>query len=80
MIPTGLDIPLKQGRCPMKRRIVATLLMTALLGLVATSCEVRETVVRRPCVGAIWIGGHYDRFGAWHQPHWRCPGVVEVIE
>ena len=46
-------------------------------------CIVEERpVVHRgpPCPGAMWIGGHHGPRGYWHPAHWRCPGVVEVVE
>ncbi len=66
----------------MKRRFVQRALVAGLLGILASSCVVHETVVRRapPCVGGVWIGAHYDRAGRWHVAHWRCPGVIEVVE
>ncbi len=65
----------------MKIRLIPTLLALALVGAAASSCVVHETEVRHsPCAGGVWIGGHYDAVGRWHPPHWRCPGVVEIIE
>jgi hypothetical protein len=56
------------------------LLIFAMLGVVACSSE---TVVVRsppPCAGGVWIPGHYGPAGYWRPAHWRCPGVVEVVE
>jgi hypothetical protein len=66
----------------MKRELIGIVIAAGALGLLASGCVVHETVVRRdpPCVGGVWIGGHYDGAGRWHRPHWRCPGVIEVIE
>ena len=52
---------------------------TALTGCIF---EERPVVIHRapPCPGAMWIGGHYGPRGYWHPGHWRCPGVVEVVE
>ena len=61
------------------------LLMGAIVagGLLAQSlgCIVheREYAVGR-CRGGIWIAGHRGPRGVWHPGHWRCPGVVEVVE
>jgi hypothetical protein len=58
---------------------VAALAMVSLSGCVV---EERPVMVRPapPCPGAMWIGGHYGPRGRWHPGHWRCPGVVEVVE
>lgn len=32
------------------------------------------------CPGGYWVAGHYGPHGRWHPGHWRCPGVVEVVE
>jgi hypothetical protein len=56
----------------------------AVLALVLGGCVVEErTVVARPgppCRSAVWVEGHYGPRGRWHHGHWRCPGVVEVVE
>jgi len=52
-----------------------------LLGLLA-GCVVHERAVVRgepPCPAAVWVEGHYGPNGHWHPPHWRCPGVAEVV-
>jgi hypothetical protein len=54
-----------------------------LLGVGTTGCVEREVVVREParaCAGGVWIEGYRGRRGRWHPGHWRCPGVVEVVE
>jgi hypothetical protein len=45
-------------------------------------CTSERVVVRSgpACVGGVWIAGHYGPHGYWHPAHWRCPGVVEVVE
>lgn len=62
--------------------ILRVLLSVGVVGIVA-GCVVEErTVARpvRPCAGGVWIGGHYGPRGHWHEGHWRCPEVVEVVE
>jgi hypothetical protein len=54
-----------------------TLLAMALSGCVV---EERSSVRRPPCPGGWWVDGHYGPRGRWHPGHWRCPGVVEVVE
>jgi hypothetical protein len=51
-------------------------------GAILSGCVIEERPVARPrgCVGGEWIRGHYGPRGAWHRGHWRCPGVVEVVE
>jgi hypothetical protein len=58
---------------------VALVVVPAVSGCIV---EERPVVVRRPppCPGAMFIGGHYGPRGYWHPGHWRCPGVVEVVE
>ena len=60
------------------------ILMTAILTAGALSgCVVEERTYAAPaprCRGAVWVEGHYGPRGAWHPGHWRCPGVVEVVE
>jgi hypothetical protein len=55
-----------------------------LLGIAVTTlsgCVVYERpVAPRGCAGGFWVRGHYGPRGAWHPGHWRCPGVVEVVE
>jgi hypothetical protein len=56
-----------------------------LVCLGSSACvEREEVVVREPrraaCAGGIWIEGHRGPRGRWHPGHWRCPGVVEVVE
>ena len=59
-------------------------LVVAILAVVALSgCVVEERSYAAPaprCHGATWVDGHYGPRGAWHRGHWRCPGVVEVVE
>ena len=54
------------------------------MALVLSGCVVRERVVvarpAPPCPGAVWMEGHYGPRGRWHPGHWRCTGVVEVVE
>jgi hypothetical protein len=47
-----------------------------------SGCVVEERGYRPEprCRGAFWVEGHYGPRGAWHRGHWRCPGVVEVVE
>jgi hypothetical protein len=66
----------------------ATMASIGLLGFLfvsspaLVSCRPRVVVVeRRPeCPGGVWIEGHRGPRGRWHPGHWRCPGVVEVVE
>ena len=53
-----------------------------LLVLPVAGCTVHTVVVERrpPCPGGVWFEGHYGPRGRWHPGHWRCPGVVEVVE
>jgi hypothetical protein len=64
------------------RRILAMLTLAFVVAGTASGCVVREQhVATGPrCRGAVWIDGHYGRYGRWHPGHWRCPGVVERIE
>ena len=58
-----------------------TLVVAVLAAVAFSGCVVEErTSVRPACAGAVWVEGHYGHRGAWHPGHWRCPGVVEVIE
>jgi len=54
----------------------------AFLALMLTGCVIEEHPYRPPpaCAGAFWVEGHYGPRGYWHAGHWRCPGVVEVLE
>ena len=57
-------------------------LLTGVLAVLGSGCVV-EPVYARPmhhCPGGMWMEGHYGRYGRWHPGHWRCPGVVEVVE
>lgn len=63
---------------PLRTLVVAVFAAAALSG-----CVVEERSYARPvprCRGAIWVEAHYGPRGAWHPGHWRCPGVVEVVE
>lgn len=59
------------------RRMLATLGLLITLGGMTAGCYVGPERGRH-CPGGYWIEGHYDRRGRWHQPHWRCPGVIEI--
>ncbi len=62
----------------LRNAVLAVLAVSALAG-----CIVEERTAARPapaCRGAVWVEGHYGPRGAWHPGHWRCPGVVEVVE
>jgi hypothetical protein len=62
----------------MIRSLRFLVLLSALLAPLG-GCVVRE--VRGPaCAGGVWIAGHYGPRGRWHPGHWRCAGVVEVVE
>jgi hypothetical protein len=65
-------------------RTLAAVLCVTSLPVVASGCIVETRAYARPmrpaCPGGIWIEGHYGRYGRWHPGHWRCPGVVEVVE
>jgi hypothetical protein len=57
--------------------------LPALVAIAASGCVVEERTVARPrppCPGGWWVEGHYGPRGHWHGGHWRCPGVVEVVE
>jgi hypothetical protein len=68
------------------RLLFRTSLLVTLVACVVTvaGCVVEERTVverpRRPCPAGEWIGGHYGPRGRWHPGHWRCPGVIEVVE
>jgi hypothetical protein len=53
-----------------------------LLVIPVAGCTVHTVVVERrpPCPGGVWYEGHYGPRGRWHPGHWRCPGVIEVVE
>lgn len=59
-----------------------TLVLAVLTAAAFSGCVVEERGYARPapCRGAAWVEGHYGPRGAWHPGHWRCPGVVEVVE
>jgi len=61
----------------LKMAALALLLIVSVVG-----CTVHTVVVERhpPCPGGVWIDGHYGPRGRWHPGHWRCPGVIEVVE
>jgi hypothetical protein len=64
-------------------RAVLVPCMVAFAALSLSGCVVEERGYARhepPCPGGRWIEGHYGPYGAWHRGHWRCPGVVEVVE
>jgi hypothetical protein len=68
------------------RLLKRTFLLVVLTTTVATiaGCVVEERAVverpRRPCPAGAWVEGHYGPRGRWHPGHWRCPGVIEVVE
>jgi hypothetical protein len=65
------------------RCLVVSFILTSVLGACAPRREVvvvREARPARPCRGGVWIEGHRGRRGLWHPGHWRCEGVVEVVE
>lgn len=52
-----------------------------LLALAAVEgCYVRARGGPPACRGGVFIEGHRGPRGRWHEGHWRCPGVVEVVE
>ena len=60
-----------------------TLVVAVLAAAALSACVVEERSSAAPaprCHGAEWVEGHYGPRGAWHPGHWRCPGVVEVVE
>ena len=60
-----------------------TLVIAVLAAAALSGCVVEERSYAAPpprCRGAAWVDGHYGPRGAWHPGHWRCPGVVEVVE
>jgi len=59
------------------RTILGVLVLAVLTGCVV---ERRPVVVGPRCPGGVWIEGHYGPRGRWWPGHWRCPGVVEVVE
>ena len=63
----------------MKMRFFA---FAAVLGalVISSGCVVHEERVREHCAGGEWIPGHRGPHGAWHEGHWRCPRVHEVVE
>jgi hypothetical protein len=65
------------------RKIVPFAVLAAVV-VSLLGCVVEErTVVARPappCPGAVWVVGHYGPRGRWHPGHWRCRGVVEIVE
>jgi hypothetical protein len=62
--------------------LTRALIPAVLVALSLSGCIVEErTAAPAPrCRGAVWVEGHYGPRGAWHPGHWRCPGVVEVVE
>jgi hypothetical protein len=62
--------------------LLRALLLLGVGGGILSGCVMEERPVRPPraCVGGVWIRGHYGPRGVWHPGHWRCPGVVEVVE
>jgi hypothetical protein len=62
--------------------VLRALLLSSLVAVALSGCVVEErTAVRRPpCPGGYWMEGHYGPYGHWRSGHWRCPGVVEVVE
>jgi len=64
------------------RKVISVGLALSLV-VIASGCVEREVVVERQpraCAGGVWVEGHYGPLGRWHHGHWRCPGVVEVVE
>jgi hypothetical protein len=62
---------------------VRRLVVLIALGVAPLACVSEERVVVRsgaPCVGGVWVEGHYGPRGGWHPGHWRCPAVVEVVD
>jgi hypothetical protein len=60
-----------------------TLVVAVLASVALSGCVVEERTYAAPpprCHGAAWVDGHYGPRGVWHAGHWRCPGVVEVVE
>lgn len=66
----------------MRTTMILSGLLLVCLG--SSACVEREVVVREPraraCAGGVWIEGHRGPRGRWHPGHWRCPGIVEVVE
>jgi hypothetical protein len=63
--------------------ILRTLAVAVLAAAALSGCVVEERTYARPaprCREAVWVEGHYGPRGGWHPGHWRCPGVVEVVE
>jgi hypothetical protein len=58
------------------RGLLAAIGLAVAIGGVASGCYFGPAPGH--CPGGYWIEGHYDRYGRWHRPHWRCPGVYEV--
>ncbi len=54
--------------------------LTLMSMFVALGCVVETATPPPRCAGGVWVQGHYGRHGVWHHAHWRCPGVVEVVE
>jgi len=63
-------------------RLTLAFIGLLLLPVGSTACAERVVVVEHPrgCPGGVWIEGHRGPRGRWHPGHWRCPGVVEVVE
>jgi hypothetical protein len=63
--------------------LLRSIVPASLLALTLAGCVVEERGYARPpppCHGAFWVEGHYGPRGVWHPGHWRCPGMVEVVE
>ncbi|HXX66019.1 MAG TPA: hypothetical protein VEK07_02495 [Polyangiaceae bacterium] len=61
--------------------VLRVLLFVGLALFALSGCVVEARPAPPPrCPGGEWIAGHYGPHGRWHPGHWRCPGVVEVVE
>ena len=59
------------------------MLLPCVAAVVLSGCVVEERRVPEPprsCMEARWVPGHYGPSGRWHRGHWRCRGVIEVVE
>jgi hypothetical protein len=63
--------------------VLRAVLLPGAMTVLLSGCVVEERSVPEPprsCLEARWVRGHYGPTGRWHRGHWRCRGVVEVIE